>query len=196
MITCYTRIARITTLLLITTTTGVATAASIFKTVRPLLAQKSTQPIVLPPSRTIKTVLNFNRELTANNIELNTSLAYSLNFDFLDNCHGAAPCSIGNFFSASLKKQTIPHNDAQSFPLSMNQIQSLTTTQPLKTNDHRTIKINPSHTGYLENSHSTGTGSSLFRTLTWVNNHRVFQLTLKGFSAKSMIKVAQATLSQ
>ena len=122
-----------------------------------------------------------------------TPAAYSIDFDYTADCKGAAACSIGNFFVATINKK-MPANESQSFPLSMQQIQWLKKNKIIKVKNHIPVTLTLHHVGLLEKQHSTGVGSSLFRTLLWVNKGTLYQLTLKGIKQKSMIKIAQALL--
>lgn len=170
-----------------------ATPLNIYRNIQPILFKHTDLPILLPPSAILKKATDFDKLLSPSNIRLLTPSAYSINFDYTANCKGSAACSIGNFFVATISKK-MPANESQSFPLSMQQIQWLKQNKLMKDKNHIPVTLTPHHVGFLEKQHSTGVGSSLFRTLSWVNKETLYQLTLKGIKQKSMIKIAQTLL--
>ena len=170
------------------------TVLTIYQKVQPILCKNTALPVILPPSSVLKAVTGFNHSLSPSNIGFVHSTAYSINFDYTANCQGAPACSIGNFYASKLNKNR-PRNDSQSFPLSFEQIQQLKNNKVVTIEHHIPVTITSNHRGYFEKQHATGVGSSLFRTLSWVNHGTLYQLTLKGIRLKNILKIARATLA-
>ena len=168
---------------------------TIYAIILPEITKKTHLQVILPPADTVKKEIGFDTLLAPSNINFSYHYAYSINYDYTEDCNGAPVCSAGSYYVAKLNTRA-PKNHAQSFPLTAKQLKQIKLNQQSPSiPNHQPVKLNNIITGYIEDAHSTGIGSSLFQTLTWIDHNTVYQLTLKGIPLNTMVKIAQATLN-
>ncbi len=168
-------------------------ALSTYDVILPVLKKKTQIPIILPPASILYKKVSLDQTLAKTNIQFAYRYAYSINFDYTADCNGAPVCSAGNFYMTKLNVK-VPKNNHESFPLTAAQLASLQQNQTIAIPRHKRILLSNNIYGYLEDPHATGSGSSLFQTLTWISHDTLYQLTLKTNPA-SLIAIANATIT-